>query len=703
MSIVLSCDGCGAKISPEDLMAARAIEHQGTHYCERCKLPILSFLQKVQPASPQRVEAASGDPLAALSDLGSPLPARPPLKPPALQPTDLDIGEDLDSELAGLSRRPVGPVPAAGAHAPRKPPTGGPPAGNLPTSKLPAGKPGAAPKGAAPAPAPRPLLRPAVGQTSRAPGASALGASKPAPKTPGRAPVKPAAPRAAPPERTRFVPGAAQGQGKVGVPGGEPGAENEAAMEFGAPAPALSRKLKIIAGIGAAAVVALTGLFFAFYNRGDEPAPAAAAPVVQATPAVATSGAAEALKQAEDAARAAQRSRMEKLRTKLSDDPDKLLLLREDVEGFVILEAYADDHRQFVAEVDRRIAAAADRVLAEVQKKSDGYSNRENFVAASELWKDIPEIVRRSDRRPRWVESEVRTARYAQAWSLWTKVDKKADEYLGPKDATEIAIAILECQENYPKDCETLYPLIWQKRTERIQKLRNNAEVDRHERHKRESERRKQEEVARHERLDRERRALWAASVEKTPWMPLISRDGGDLENWSVRTSHPDFDNPKSFWIIQNIDGSPTIVGDNSGNKGVIKLGMNGNKWMDWLLEFDVLVEAGTLNLRTRTKLSGRGMGGAYVANEPKEFKFPAERYRSWKRVRIEASGNKVKWFEGENELDSAVTDEADDQYGGFVFEADPEATVKLREVKIKLIFSDKRKRGEDSGDDDDE
>lgn len=96
-------------------------------------------------------------------------------------------------------------------------------------------------------------------------------------------------------------------------------------------------------------------------------------------------------------------------------------------------------------------------------------------------------------------------------------------------------------------------------------------------------------------------------------------------------------------------------------------------------------------------------MGGAYVANEPKEFKFPAERYRSWKRVRIEASGNKVKWFEGENELDSAVTDEADDQYGGFVFEADPEATVKLREVKIKLIFSDKRKRGEDSGDDDDE
>jgi len=457
-------------------------------------------------------------------------------------------------------------------------------------------------------------------------------------------------------------------------------------------------------------VVVSAGLFFAFHRGSDDAASRAATPGGQeglATaedPAAAESqAAAKAKKAADDAAHAAQRSRLEKLRAKLSDDPEGLLSLRSEIEGAVILPALEDEHQQFVGEVDRRIAAAADRVIADVQKKSEAYSKQENFVAAYELWKEMPEIVRKCDRRARWVENEVRAARYSQAWSLWTKLDKKADEYLGPKDAAEIAIAILECQDNYPKDCETLFPFIWEKRTARVQTLKNSAATARAEIQKREVERRKQEELARLERLDRERQARWAVALEKTAWMPLISREGGDLENWAICTVHFDLDNPKFYWTIQNLGGTPTVIGDNSEGGGVIRLGINGNKWMDWVLEFDVLVEKGSVDLLTRATLAGSGFGDPQVNNHAKELKFAAENDGTWKHVRIEASGNKVKRIEGEKEIESVTTEGRAGEYGGFVFIVDPQSSVKLKEMKVKLIFSDKRKKGEDSGGEDDE
>src|SRR2546426_12830073 len=98
MSLAINCDSCGKGIAAEELENGSALEHEGTHYCERCKVPILTFLRKARAAGPASGKSAarSHDPLSEVEDLRSP-PERAPARPSgSSRPEDLDLEGDGD-------------------------------------------------------------------------------------------------------------------------------------------------------------------------------------------------------------------------------------------------------------------------------------------------------------------------------------------------------------------------------------------------------------------------------------------------------------------------------------------------------------------------------------------------------------------------------------------------------------------------------
>jgi hypothetical protein len=461
-----------------------------------------------------------------------------------------------------------------------------------------------------------------------------------------------------------------------------------------APRPAARKRALILGAMGAgtAALLILTGVLWISSGPPDAVAPRPPVPVPDVN--------AELAKAAEETRRKAlldeETRRLAKFRESLSDDPEKLFSLRSGLEVYLPPSNLVAEYRQLLGDVERRLVTAADRAFQEVLKRSDEYQKQEKFTAAGELWKSMPEVVRRTELRSKWKEEEGKAERYARAWALWTKLDAKADKYLG-QDDTEISVAILSSAENYPPGCNRLYPLIWKKREDRIRNIQLNAESERLARAERAAEREREEEEKERVRLEGVRRQRWAALVQEAPWVPLISHDGSDLENWTHRswvgTSLEDVRIP---WSVQLADGKAVILGNNPTDQRDIEIGMNGNRWIDWVLEFEVKVEAGTLTLKTRTVLRGEGTYNTRVVEDgesPKDFEFPAQAYGSWKKVRIEAQGKKVTWIVGgEKKLEEETSGR---QNGGFVFVLKPRSAARIQDVRLKLIFDEKREKDE--------
>src|SRR5262245_61823173 len=226
MPVFLTCDGCGASISPDALRRGLALEHQGTHYCERCKGPILAFIRNTAPG-----------------------PSAP--QPPKASPLGDLEGEDLDDELEKLAnkhRPAVSPKPPPRASTPAGPP--------VPGVKSPTAPPGK--------PAPGPLRKTAGGF------APVSGAKLPAP-----GPIPPAAERQharpGPPSPPRRPAPSFPGM-RVVKPAPLPDPEAEA------PSPRRrARKLVLIMGAGTGVLVLLTALLWMFSGpSGEAPAPAPA-------------------------------------------------------------------------------------------------------------------------------------------------------------------------------------------------------------------------------------------------------------------------------------------------------------------------------------------------------------------------------------------------------------------------------------------
>jgi hypothetical protein len=208
----------------------------------------------------------------------------------------------------------------------------------------------------------------------------------------------------------------------------------------------------------------------------------------------------------------------------------------------------------------------------------------------------------------------------------------------------------------------------------------------------REDARRKAEQEARLLREEQERAQRWTERLASTPWVPLIAHDGGDLENWSIRSwVGKDIKSAKVAWTVQVVDGQPTITA--GGHDEEVELGMNGNRWQDWILEFDVKVDEGDLKLKARTKVSG-SVFQPRVEEGVDPITLSSSDYKSWKRVRLEVRGKKIAFFEGGDspkvELEPTLKE------GGFLLALDKGSSASIRNVQLKLVYTTKQPRDEE-------
>src|SRR5262245_4026250 len=486
MALVLTCDGCGTTISPDDLRSSRAVELGGYHFCERCK-PASAAAAAPGRARPGLEPAR--DPLDALEDLPD-----APLSEERPSHEDLEIGSDLDAELEALAAAPPPPPPR-----PAQPRAG--PAAAKP------GLPGKAPLPARPnRPAAPPAAPPAAARA--APRAGPPPGRKPAPaaagplKQAGRpaAAGRPAPPQGAARPATRPVlppQGARARPGRPTRPGVRPApAARGAAAPEAAPAEGKARsrrKVLIIGGSATAVMVAAVALVAAFHG-GSQPAPPPkeAQPPVAALPA---SGAAD--KTAAETVRIIREAgakKLEAFRGRLGGGAEELIALRAEMDGFLPPQELEEEARKLGEQVDLLIQGFADKAIALVKAQADAYLKEDKFEAASELWKQMPELVRKSEVRGRWLQEELKAENYARAWGQWRKIDAKADKYLTQGD-DEIAKEILRCEDNLPPNCQARFPEIWARRERRIQALEADAAGERLARQERELERRHAEEA----------------------------------------------------------------------------------------------------------------------------------------------------------------------------------------------------------------
>jgi hypothetical protein len=308
----------------------------------------------------------------------------------------------------------------------------------------------------------------------------------------------------------------------------------------------------------------------------------------------------------------------------------------------------------------------------------------------------MPDIVRRNgDLKSKWESQRDKAKKDGYAWAIWRRLLEQAEKYIGQGDP-EIAIAILEVEDNLPKDCETEFPFIWKKRKERLDGLRSNLEEElrRIQKEKEDAALAAAEAKRIEEEQDRER--MFAERLTNTPPQPLISAEGGDLENWTVRTGIPNPENPldvKIPWSIQKIDNEPALVGE--GQEQAIQIGINGNRWMDWVLECDVMVPSGTLHLKTRTKIAGSVFRTVITKEASKSFDLAEADYGSWKHIRVVVRGKKVFFYEGSSETPKEEI-ETEHQEGGFIFALDPKGKAQIRNAQLRLVYDKKSKKEED-------
>jgi hypothetical protein len=316
--------------------------------------------------------------------------------------------------------------------------------------------------------------------------------------------------------------------------------------------------------------------------------------------------------------------------------------------------------------------------------------------AAAALWGTMPDIVRwNRDLKRKWENERDRARKIGYAWAIWRRLLEQVDKYIG-QDDPEIAIAILEVEDNLPKDCETEFPFIWERRKERLNGLNSGLEEERRRIQKEKEDAAAALAEAKQIEEEQERERLFSERLANTPPQPLISVEGGDLENWTLRTTIANPDNPldvKIPWSIQKIDNEPTLVGE--GQEQEIQIGMNGNRWMDWVLECDVMVPTGTLHLKTRTKIAGQVFRTVITKEASKSFDLPEAEYGSWKHIRIVVRGKKISFYEGSSETPKEEI-ETKHQEGGFVFALDPKGKAQIRNAQFQLIYDSKSKRDED-------
>ncbi len=370
----------------------------------------------------------------------------------------------------------------------------------------------------------------------------------------------------------------------------------------------------------------------------------------------------------------------------LRDDPDALIDFQTELylvqRGRGLLPTVLSQLSELASEVESRKNELARKVFEETLTQSAKLQDEKSYGQAHELWRVPPRVIEQSGFLTRWHEEERRAESYAEKARLWDKLVAKANKYLAQGDR-DIAIAILE--ENVPESFEAEYERIWNEREEFVREIRlKEAERIRLESEIQRKAREARIAAIRAER-NKERQEKWENLLDLYPWVPLLS-EGGDLENWFMTVDSI---------IEQGVDPFPwknTRVGDEQvlsadardrEGEGEVYIGINGNRWLDWALEFEVQVLEGRLLLEPRNTVQAffGAMRVQLSAEEP--LVFEAADHSNWTQVRLEVRGNLVRLIENGEIKKEHYTDH---DRGGFRFVLPHGGVCQIKGIRIKWV-----------------
>ena len=652
MSLTYGCDVCGELISAEDVRSRKALSYKDKHFCASCKGPVLALLKK-------RVAAQGGSAATA--------------------------GSSGEGPPAAKARTPLRSVPSsskppAARRAPSSPPKASPPKATPPkATRAPSTKrgiPGTRPRGEE-ATSPKAPDRSAkapkspthvVGQATTSRGRKAV----PAPQRPS-APGRPTAPGA-----KRRAPGSGATLGRRRAAAESRGQEGQRRLS----GPLLGISLCVVG-------VVIVGLAL-FLGLGG-----ASAPPTQ--PRVDTTGGAESAaskpaslptaSQQSAELEAKQRSVLVDLQTRFASDGNdgpKILDIQKEVNSFRrvqgLVPAITEAVDRLSQQIRNRSKELANSTLEDITAKSQKLIAEKAFAEAYELLKSPPRIVEANGLNGRWFEERKQAEGYTREARKWGDLVTKVKKYLGQNDK-EIAIAILE--ENITKKQQREFPVIWEEREsllhdirlEEAEQIRVASEI--------ESKERAARILARRTELEKERLEKWNNLFILTEWVPLLS-EGGDLENWFKTVDLSlEFDADPFPWKNTRVGDEQILSADISERETPVFVGMNGNRWLDWALEFDVQVLGGALELEPRGWTQGWGGRARFVSGSTQKIVFDSSKYSSWTSVRVEVRSRLVQALIG-GEVNEEIRTRFD--RGGFRFVLQPGGVCQVKNVRIKWV-----------------
>ncbi len=265
----------------------------------------------------------------------------------------------------------------------------------------------------------------------------------------------------------------------------------------------------------------------------------------------------------------------------------------------------------------------------------------------------------------------------ARAHNTYLELQVKARKY-AEDSYGDIALAILDA---FPPKYESDALPVWLLKEALVTQIRQEGIASWKKVEDTKGEERERERLAKIEE-DRKQRALnWAKKLELAAWENQIGRH--NLYNWTVNNTGFG-QTPK--WRLKVTDGIGVMAGDNSDG-GDSYIGIFTNYWQDYVLEFEVRLLDGTLELSPRSSATS-----GTLSDESASLKFSEEtgvRKGKWTKVTVTVNGVNVKAeIPGNEELVLESETSRLLSTGGFVFRLTPGSRAELKNVRTKLVNS---------------
>ncbi|MBN1417353.1 MAG: hypothetical protein JXP34_01175, partial [Planctomycetes bacterium] len=356
------------------------------------------------------------------------------------------------------------------------------------------------------------------------------------------------------------------------------------------------------------------------------------------------------------------------------------------------LSSFAADCERKAGEYRERATKMAQDALAVIESEAQALVEKNEFVAAKELYEATPEDVidrlnSRGELAERFNKRYEELSTWAEGGARLDELRRKAFKYQkqGDDSIAEQILTLNWRNEDYEgTPVGRLYDeLVNQIRTRRLDELLAAEEKADREREERERLRRAEENRLREEK--------WQRGKEAIPFVTLLGPY--DFMNWPIRF-------PNTIWKHSNDDGVGVLEADNRTGGMECLIGPNGPHWQDFVIRFEFRISEGSFSLSPRTQIARLPFGLSIVPPQFLRRSDPSLEFRKdefggdWVRATVEVHGTgpdaQVRLI-----VDSANTDRTVSgkdmkllpDAGSFVVTVPQGSHVAIRKVELKLVY----------------